>query len=189
MHIISNEVDCMQDCRSREGLGGQCSPLQIFADNLTLTHSGGEIIPTTLLLPYPLNIQTFLRSRYVVAYINTMKLQGRRNRWGRFWKTRQPYLNKGKLIMPTILTLAPFPHLPTALSWSEPALLQSYAGSSMSHVTNVSQYTIVLCPQILGGVLTYKIHFWEDLPRLPPKILQLTQNPWTTSFEGRFVKL
>ena len=60
---------------------------------------------------------------------------------------------------------------------SEPALLQSYAGSSMSHVTNVSQYTIVLCPQILGGVLTYKIHFWEDLPRLPPKILQLTQNP------------
>ena len=146
-------------------------------------------MPTTLLLPLPDRFLDLPTALVCMAYITPMKLQACRNRWGRFWKTRQPYLNKGKLIMPTILTLAPFPHLPTALSWSEPALLQSYAGSSMSHVTNVSQYTIVLCPQILGGVLTYKIHFWEDLPRLPPKILQLTQNPWTTSFEGRFVKL
>ena len=53
MHIISNEVDCMQDCRSREGLEGQWSPLQIFADNLTLSHSGGKFMPTTLLLPLP----------------------------------------------------------------------------------------------------------------------------------------
>ena len=50
MHIISNEVDCMQDCRSQ---GGEWSPLQIFADYLTLSHSGGKIMPTTLLLPLP----------------------------------------------------------------------------------------------------------------------------------------
>ena len=108
MHIISNEVDCMQDCRSWEGRGGNIPPFRFWKISFW-----GKIMPNTLLLP-------FLRPRYIVAYITPMKLQSCRNRWGQILKNQATNLNQGKLIMPTISILAPLPHgfsnLPTALS-------------------------------------------------------------------------
>ena len=182
MHIISNEVDCMQDCRSRERLEGQWAPFQIFVDNLTLSHYGGKIMPTTLLLLLPARFSD-LPTALVYSGIHYSHEASELSE-----SVGADFEKPGNISQPGeadyahhIYTRPPPPRIfkPSygpELKRASP-ITKLCRQSSMSHVTNVSQYTIVLCPQILGGVLTYKIHFWEDLPRLPPKILQLTQNP------------
>ena len=57
-------VDNEQGCRnSVGGGGGGCTPLQSLADQLTLFQSGGQIMPTTLVLAPPPEFDNLRHSR------------------------------------------------------------------------------------------------------------------------------
>ena len=69
------------------GTGGQSTPSNILADQLTLFKRGRQIMPTTLLLPQP-DFQTFLRPCIVSASCDLCKVSLYRFLW--WWAPATP---------------------------------------------------------------------------------------------------